>query len=269
MPEALITYLEAFYWKEMLMQSTSKCTLHKYLMIVPGDRSDYEHLSRFHYCGQSCGPIRRIYKLIDDHLWRGLRAPVVGVIVYGAPSANLAARSRATGGMFAGLDRVAALTLLNERLLCIRRVIIEPRYRGLGLAARLVGETLPLTGTAMVEAVSMMGRSHPFLERAGMTAFESPPDAKTERMKAALETAGLTGAFNKDSESLHAMIELLQPNLRAFVQDEMARFCQKFTNRRNLPHSPERTDFVLSKLSHRPAYYLWTNFNSAGAQAPR
>ncbi|MHC4881353.1 MAG: hypothetical protein ACYTFX_10795 [Planctomycetota bacterium] len=244
------------------MESTPKCTLHKYLMTVPGDRSDYEHLSRFHYCGQPCGPIRQIYKLIDDHLWRGLAAPVVGVIVYGTPSANLAARHRATGGMFAGLDRAAALSLLNERLLCIRRVVIEPRYRGLGLATRLVRETLPLTGAAMVEAVSMMGRSHPFLRRAGMTVFESPPDAKTERMQAALDAAGLTGTREQDSESVHAAIERLRPDLRAFVKEEMAGFCQKFTNRRNEAHAPERTDFILSKLSHRPAYYLWTRLDS-------
>lgn len=243
------------------MQSNPTCTLHKHLMITPGDRGDYDHLSRFHYCGNSPGPIRRIYKLIDDHLWRGLSAPVVGVIVYGAPSANLAARNRATGGMFAGMDRAAALALLNERLLCIRRVIIEPRYRGLGLATRLVGETLPLTGVAMVEAVSTMGRSHPFFQRAGMTAFETPPDAKTERMQAALKTAGLGGTLGQDSESVHAAIERLQPDLRAFIQEEMGRFCQKFTNRRNDAHTPERTDFVLSKLSHRPAYYLWTRPN--------
>jgi GNAT superfamily N-acetyltransferase len=227
-------------------------------VIIPGSRSDYEHLSRFHYCGQSCGPIRQIYKLIDDHRWRGLAAPVVGIIVYGAPSANLAARNRAAGGVFAGLDRSAALTLLNERLLCIRRVIIEPRYRGLGLAARLVRETLPLTGAAMVEAVSTMGRMHPFFQRAGMTAFETPPDAKTERMQAALEMAGLNRALMDDSTSVHTMIEQLQPDMRRFVQDEMARFCQKFTNRRREPHSLQRTDFILSKLTHQPAYYLWT-----------
>lgn len=227
-------------------------------MVIRGTGSDYEDLSRFHYCGRPCGPIHQIYKLIDDHVWRGLRAPVVGVIVYGAPSANLAARTHATGGIFAGLDRAAALTLLNEQLWCIRRVIIEPRYRGLGLAARLVGETLPLTGIPMVEAVSMMGRSHPFLERAGMTAFPPPPDVKTERLQAALETAGLAGAHSRGSDSLHAAIEQLRPKLRAFVQTEMNRFCQKFTNRRNAPHTPERTDFILSKLSHGPAYYLWT-----------
>ena len=240
------------------MKSASNFSLCKHIMIFPGNRGDYEELAPFHYCGRSPGPIRQIYKMIDDHIWRSLAAPVVGIIVYGSPSANLAARNHATDGMFTRLDRSCALSLLNERLLCIRRVIIEPRYRGLGLATRLVRETLPMTGAAMVEAVSMMGRSHPFLKQAGMTEYSPPPDAKTERMRTALEAVGLTEALTRDSMSVHAMIEQLKPDMRMFIQDEMTRFCQKFTNRRNDPNDLQRTDFVLSKLASQPAYYLWT-----------
>ena len=241
------------------MPSISKRSLYKYLAIVPGSRSDYEQLARFHYCGPNPGPIRYVYKFIGSGILSELLPAVVGVIVYGPASANLAARNRATGGMFAGLDRSAALSLLNERLLCIRRVIIQPRYHGLGLATRLVRETLPMTGTPMIEAVSMIGRSHPFLRLAGMKEFPTPPDDKAERMKAALEAAGLIGALQHDSESVHAMIERLRPQQRTFIKNEMDRFCQKFTNRRTGRHSPGRTDFVLSKLSHSPAYYLWKN----------
>ncbi|RKY12832.1 MAG: hypothetical protein DRP52_04210, partial [Planctomycetota bacterium] len=144
------------------MTSNHSCSLQKQLRIVPGGRSDYQELARFHYRGAALGPTRGIYKLVDEHLWRHLAAPVVGVIVYGPPAANLAGRSAATGGVFAGLDRASALSLLNKQMACIRRVIIEPRYRGLGLASRLVAETMPLTGSPMVEAVSVMGRFHPF-----------------------------------------------------------------------------------------------------------
>jgi len=144
------------------MTSVLPCSLQKYLQIVPAKRGDYEQLSRFHYQSSALGPTRWIYKLVDEHPWRRLAAPVVGVIVYGSPAANLAGRNAATGGVFAGMDRASALSLLNERMVCIRRVIIEPRYRGLGLASRLVSATMPLTESPMVEAVSVMGRVHPF-----------------------------------------------------------------------------------------------------------
>ena len=233
------------------------CTLKKNLRIVPARHADYEHLARFHYLSAALGPTHAIYKLIDEHLWRRLAAPVVGVIVYGIPSANLAARNAATGGMFSGLDRSAALTLLNERMVCIRRVIIEPRYRGLGLAARLVAETMPLAGTAMVEAVSVMGRIHPFFERAGMRAFAPCPDAKTERMAAALEAVGLPRSTWHDSKTIQTKIEQLNHPRRIFIDSEMDHFCQKFTNRRGILDSPDRTNFVLSKLGARGVYYLW------------
>ncbi|MFZ9033780.1 MAG: hypothetical protein ACO21J_07500 [Anaerohalosphaeraceae bacterium] len=43
---------------------------------------------------------------------------------------------------------------------CIQRVIIEPRYRGLGLANWPMTETMPLGRTVRVEAASVMGRVH-------------------------------------------------------------------------------------------------------------
>jgi len=239
------------------MISNLPCSLQKHLRIVPGKQADYEELSRFHYQPAALGPTRAVYKFIDDHPWRHLAAPVVGVIVYGSPAANLAGRTVVTGGVFSGLDRSAALSLLNERMVCIRRVIIEPRYRGLGLASRLVAETLPLTGAAMVEAVSVMGRIHPFFKRAGMKAFAPPPDAKTERMKAAMEAVGIDEHHWHDSTAVHRKIEQFDHPLRTFIDSEMERFCQKFTNRRQMGHGHERTSFVLSKLNAHGIYYLW------------
>jgi hypothetical protein len=90
-----------------LMASISPCTLQKHLKIIPGNHADYKQLSKFHYRGTALGPTRFVYTLIDDHLWRRLAAPVVGVIVYGSPSANLAGRTAATGGVLGGLDRAA------------------------------------------------------------------------------------------------------------------------------------------------------------------
>jgi hypothetical protein len=246
------------------MKTDTACTLNQYLEIVPAESADYDELARFHYRGGSTGPVRCMFKLIDHHPWRSLAAPVVGIIVYGKPSANLAVRNRALEGLFGGLDRSAALSLLNDRMSCIRRVIIEPRYRGLGLASRLVADTLRRCGTPMVEAVSMMGRSHPFFERAGMQAYTPEPDLKTERLQAAFEAAGLKEPVTLSSGHMHASIEALPEPLRGFVTREMEWFCQKFTNRRMRCHSPNRTAFILSKLTERPRYYLWTRSQSGG-----
>lgn len=241
------------------MHLSNSVRILKYLTVAAGSRSDYEELAVFHYRDGSPGPIRFVYKLIDQHPQRRLAAPVVGVIVYGPPPANLAVRNQVLGGFFAGLSRADGLALLNACVLCIRRVIIEPRYRGLGLAGRLVRETLPLTQAAMVEAVSAMGCVHPFFVRAGMTEFAPAPDVKTERMTAALETVGIDRSLWLDSAAVLSAIEALPDKQKAFIQNQIDRFIQKFPRQRCLPHSTDRMEFVLSKLTGTSRYYLWLN----------
>jgi len=48
------------------------------------------------------------------------------------------------------------------------RVIVHPKYRTIGLGARLVKDTLGLTGRRHVELTAVMAQYNPFAERAGM-----------------------------------------------------------------------------------------------------
>jgi predicted GNAT family N-acyltransferase len=61
------------------------------------------------------------------------------------------------------------LSLINKNVVCITRVIIDPRFRGLGLASRLVRETMGQMGRPIVESAAVMGHVNPFFEKAGMT----------------------------------------------------------------------------------------------------
>lgn len=235
------------------------CSIQKDLKIEPVDMNAYHRLAGFHYRQGSLGPCTHLFGIREGHFRRRLTVPVVGVIVYRPPVPNLAIRNIATGGFFSGLPRSMGLSLLNEHARCISRVIIDPRYRGLGLASRLVSETMPLVAASMVEASSVMGMVHPFFERAGMARFRSAPDVKTERMKAALETIGINEHLWIDTEQVHEQIESLNPPQRQFIEEQMRNFLQKFARQRNLPHSLDRTDFVLSKLGAPGHYYLWLN----------
>ena len=64
------------------------------------------------------------------------------------------------------------LKLLNGEMRCISRVVIEPRFRGIGLGRYLVAETLARAGVELVEAMAAMGQVNPFFERAGMRRYE-------------------------------------------------------------------------------------------------
>ena len=237
----------------------TQCSIQKHLKIQPARIDTYEGLSSFHYRDKTLGPYTHLFAIYDEHPRRRIMAPVVGVIVYRPPVPNLAIRNAATGGFFSGLSLSAGLSLLNEHVRCISRVIIDPRYRGLGLASWLVKETMPLTGAATVEASSVMGCFHPFFRRAGMLEFRQPPDVKTERMAAALETIGIDEYLWIDTGQVHRRIESLNRQERGFIEKQMRDFLQKFQSQRNIPHRLERTDFVLSKLGPPGNYYLWFN----------
>jgi GNAT superfamily N-acetyltransferase len=142
------------------------CSVCRRLQVVPGDIEDYRALAHYHYRDGQLAPFAAIYALRGDSiLVHRARLKTIGVIVYTMPTAACELRNVATGGIFAGLDRRTRLALINKNIRRISRVIVEPRFRSLGLAARLVSETLPLLDVPIIEALAVMGLVNPFFEK--------------------------------------------------------------------------------------------------------
>jgi len=183
----------------------------------------------------------------------------VGVIVYTMPVSGLELRDVATNGFFRGFDRSTRLGLLNKHVRCISRVIIEPRFRGLGLAARLVRKTMPRMAVAIVEAMAVMGRVNRFFEKAGMAAYEANVPARCVRLSEALGVVGIAPRELVDARRVQQKIEQLGGAEAEFVGAEIKRFLQSYGKRRAMKPGLERTRYVLSKLTERPVYYIWRN----------
>jgi len=228
------------------------CAITKKIRIVEGTLSDYKALSHFHYRDCRLGPSEKIFTL-------KLNNDTVGVIVYSMPAPSLELRNVATGNYFAGLDRRSQIALVNKTIRTISRVIIEPRFRGLGLAVRLVRETMPLMNIPMIEALAVMGRANPFFEKAGMKAYSAPLSVKCMLMKEAFSLIGVEGQITVDAGAVQQHIEGLSQGKRLFIEREMKRFLAGYGKRKHMSAGPERTQFVLSKLTDRPVYYLWLN----------
>jgi GNAT superfamily N-acetyltransferase len=184
----------------------------------------------------------------------------VGVIVYVNPPANHAARNAATGGVFSRLaDRRMQLRMLNRNVRTIARVIIEPRYRGIGLGSRLVRETMPLLDAAMVEATAAMGAANAFFEGAGMQPFATPISPAAVRFDKALSIVGVGPDAYIDAERVQRTLDALHESAGRFIDNEMRRFLKPCIKRRDMRPGLERTRFVLSRLGTRCVYYLWFN----------
>jgi hypothetical protein len=227
-------------------------TITKRVRIIEGSLADYHALSRFHYRDSRLGPFEKIFVAM-------LGSNRAGVIVYSMPIPTLSLRNKATGNYFLGLDRRSLISLVNKTVRTISRVIIEPRFRGLGLAVRLVRDTMAVMNVPMIEALAVMGHTNPFFEKAGMKPYKSPPGAESVRMTEALSLVGIEDMLTVDAEAAQRHIEELSQGKRLFIEREVKHFLQGYGKRKHMPPGLERTQFILSKLTDRPVYYLWLN----------
>ncbi|MEN6575786.1 MAG: hypothetical protein ABFD90_05530 [Phycisphaerales bacterium] len=235
------------------------CSIERELEIVPGNMSDYEQLAAYHYRGERPVVVKAVYVLKLRQSLGSLGRRPAGVVVYTMPNPRVELRTVATGGRFAGLDRHTELELLNRSVRCIARVIVEPRVRGIGLAARLVRETMPRMNVPIIEALGVMPRVNPFLERAGMQAFEPRVPVEHVTLIEALSVVEVQESDLVSSEIVQARLDALSGAQADFIERHIAEFLKSHGTRRGMPPGIERTRYLLGKLTHRPAYYVWFN----------
>jgi len=236
------------------------CSICRELEVVPGGMDDYNKLARYHYRDSHLGPYAAIFALRPTGLlkaWMG--RDIAGVIVYTTATAACELRNVATGGFFAGADRSTALSLINKNIRRIARVVVEPRFRGLGLATRLVRETMPQLNVPVIEAMAVMGIVNPFFEKAGMQPYTAKTPARCVRLIEALSTVGIEDKDLIDARQVQQKIEGLGEERLQFIEREIGLFLQGYGRRRYMPPGPDRTRYILSKLTERPVYYLWFN----------
>lgn len=238
------------------------CSVCRKMTIVPGKAEDYEALSRYHYRETPLGPFAAIYSYRPDSvLARRACLKTAGVIVYTMPNIASELRNIATGDMFSGLDSSTRLALINKNIRSISRVIIEPRFRSLGLASRLVRETMPMLGVPIIEAMAVMGMVNPFFEKADMKPFTAKMPARCVRLIEALNLVGIDENRLIDSDFVQRKLSRLTKEKSEFIESEIRRFLRCYGNRRTMSAGIERTRYILSKLTDRPVYYVWFNEN--------
>ncbi|MGO8805529.1 MAG: ParB N-terminal domain-containing protein [Candidatus Bathyarchaeia archaeon] len=143
------------------------CSLLGAMRLEEGGFEDYEKLKRFHYRSANEKEktrlrMRNCFKLVYKN-------NLIGVIVYSNSYLNLKPRNMVFGEryLFTPGDLHRA-RLINDEIARISRVIIHPKFRGIGLGEVLVEQTLPLANAKVVEVLAVMAKYNPFFEKAGM-----------------------------------------------------------------------------------------------------
>jgi ABC-type ATPase with predicted acetyltransferase domain len=157
-------------------QPAERCSLVKEMRIEEGTTKDWQELASFHYRSHRIPAPRKIFRLK-----RGLE--LCGVIVCSYPAPTCYGRRLVLPKM--------SMKELNRELSAISRVVVHPKYRTIGLGAKLLREALRMATTSFVEMPAVMAKYNPFAERAGMKRIcEQPPAREAVKIAAILETLG-------------------------------------------------------------------------------
>jgi hypothetical protein len=140
---------------------------------------------------------------------------------------------------------------LNQKLSIINRVVIHPKYRTIGLGAKLISQTLPLAGTPYVEMVAVMAKYNPFAEKAGMQRIaEQQPTEGVLRISELLSDFGFDLQLLGSSRYVFSKIEELNPAQigklkELFIKNKHPRFKKEFAISRHQPFG-KTSDYIES-----------------------
>ncbi len=233
---------------------------------VEGGRADYRALARFHYLRGEPATMTRVLTLrcrrptvVGRYLGRAAEDVLAAVLVVSLPHPGCLMRDVATQGRYSALRPRQRVQLLNRELRTISRVVVEPQFRGLGLAVRLVRRALEETPQPYIEALAAMGRVHPFFERAGMRRYDRPPLTGHQRLLDCLTALGVE-AWELASPRCVEQRFTVDDGRRRLLERELRRFA------RGTAHLPAATLSALAlpglltiarqRLLCQPIYYL-------------
>lgn len=175
--------------------------------IEPGTYADYLALAPLHY--RAGAPATRVLVLRAI-----VGSDLAGVLVISMPTLNGSWRAAAWPDMPRGCKRARACWL-NANVRTISRVIVDPRYRGMSIARRLVSAYLRAPLTPRTEAVAAMGACSPFFAAAGMCEVRGERSARDRRLLDCLQASGVAAWRLAEAASARRLLRRSAPLRRA------------------------------------------------------
>jgi ABC-type lipoprotein export system ATPase subunit len=205
----------------------TECSIVQEMHIEPGTTKDWNQLAPFHYRSHRVSAIRKIFSLKRGN-------ELCGIVIYCYPPPCAYGRRMVLPKM--------TFKQMNKKLSCVNRVVIHPKYRTIGLGAKLIEETLPLAGTPYVEMVAVMAKFNPFAEHAGLKNITRQEPAKTTQKVADLLTSfgfntQLLGSEKYVTARLNQLTTQQTQTLKnTLMKAHHPRIAKEFTTTRHVPY---------------------------------
>jgi len=209
------------------------CTVARDVTVQEATKDDYMRLAHLHY---------RDHRVVAPHKFFSMRlgGELIGVIAYTYPPPAAAGRVKAVGYR-------PRLKELNKEWTLISRVIVHPKYRTIGLGAKLVKDTLGLTGRRHVELTAVMAQYNPFAERAGMKKIlVKEPTKKIVEAVDRLKKLGFNPPLLASRSYNERTLSILDAKGLAYVHETLLGVDRHYYRRLARAQTPylKKTDFV-------------------------
>ena len=138
---------------------------------------------------------------------------------------------------------------INQQLSTINRVVIHPKYRTVGLGAKLIRETLPCSWNTFVELIAVMAKYSPFAEKAGLQKISEQLSVETvSKISKTLLELGFDLHLLGSERYVKTKLERLSPVQlvlirKAFVKNSHPRFKKEFTASQHQPFG-KTSDYI-------------------------
>ena len=244
------------------------------LQFERGTYDDYAALARFHYKSGRPSPAKAVFRItrsaptvVGRYLRRDDQKQIVGVLVRSLPHLSCQMRDAATRGRYRGMKRRDAAIALNREVRTISRVVIDPQWRGVGLAVKLVRFALdhPQDTDAadnesplFTEALAAMGHVSPFFERAGMTRYDRPLRPEDARLTDALRHLAIDPCMLSSPALVNQ--HCVDSHHAAFLTSELRRWLQARRRAGDAASGMALQDLLIvarDELLSQPVYYLF------------
>jgi len=230
------------------------------LETVPATILDWRKLAQYHYKPESPGTCTNIYKVIAKYPHSKSFPDPLACVCYHMPLPRLRSRNRATNGFFrAPKSQSNRMKLVNTHVRYLTRIVVDPRFQRLGIATKLLEETLPLQNVTLIEALTPIDPTNLLFKKAGFVLYFNEAPLWYRRFVKALMSIGLDAKKTLLPTTLQKRLRALKEPQKSFIENEITQFLHQFKNRQHQDPTLDRSKYIISKLSYPQAYLLWYN----------
>lgn len=230
------------------------------LQILPAKLDDYQKLAHYHYRTEDIRPATQVYKINAIDKCHDAFPDPIAVIVYRQPIPDIRARTNATKGYFKyRRTQRGMLKLINKKIQYIARLIVDPRFRRLGLAGWLLTDTLERQTVPIVETLTPIDFTNKIFQKTGFKLYHAQAPAWYRKFTDALRTIGFENWNHLLPLTLQNRIDHLEGDQAKWFESQISQFIYHFNPHKKSKPGIDRTDYILRKLPYPEAYLIWLN----------